>query len=321
MKRKLELIDVMVSIGMVATLIGAYAFFQVSDGAAVSFTPATNQMAHPTMTVLVQAKLQPAMGQAIVDRARLEQQFASDISRGTAKLASAIRAGERQPHGGLDKIEKRAAQMEADHRARVQYVMGRSTVILTKQGMRAGALSADNLENGVNERIIARRSRKGQKYGAGLYEGLATTLGRWIVEAARQEGRYDGHIQERIGRATVDLASIQHAYHVQRASLQNQFNALTAAAARIEPQPDSFARLPKADPNWQYALSISKIPQLDVMKAGTGPEIPVYYVMAATVGLVTMFFLGLSIPREGRKSEARATWIEGRKQDRYRKAV
>ena len=321
MKRKLELIDVMVSIGMVATLIGAYAFFHVSDGGAVSFTPATNQMAHPPMTVLVQAKLQPAMGQTIVDRAKLERQFAADISRGTAKLASAIRAAKRQPQGGLDKIEMRAAQTEADHQASVQYVMGRITVILTKQGMRAGALSADNLGNGVNKRIMANVQEKGRKMERAFTKSWQPRLGRWIVAAAHQKRRYDGHVQERIGQATVDLASIQHAYQVTRVGLQNQFNALAAAAARTAQQPDSFARLPKADPNWQYALSISKLPQREVVKAGTLPEIPFYFVMAATVGLVTMFFFGLTIPRGGRASEARVTRTEGPKQERYRKAV
>ena len=321
MKRKLELIDVMVSIGMVATLIGAYAFFQVSDGGALSFTSATNQMANPPMTVLVQAKLQPAMGQAIVDRAKLERQFAADIRRGSAKLASAIRAAERRPHGGLGKIEKRAAQMEADHQARVQYVMGRSTVFLTKQGMRSGALSVDNLANGVNERIIANVQEKGRKMERAFAKNWQPRLGGWIVKAAHQERRYDGHVQERIGQATVDLASIQHAYHEKRTGLQNQFNALTAAAARTAQQPESFARLPKADPNWRYALSIPQMAQPDVVKGGALPEIPFHLVMAATLGLVAMFFVGLTLPRQGGPSEGRGTRAKARQPARYRKAV
>ena len=101
MKRKFELVDVIVSIGMVATLLGAYAFFQVSVGGAVTVTTAANHMTNPPMNAMVQAKLQPAMGQAIVDQAMLERQFAADMNRGASNLASAIRAAERQPRGGV----------------------------------------------------------------------------------------------------------------------------------------------------------------------------------------------------------------------------
>jgi hypothetical protein len=115
MKRKFEFVDVMVSIGMVATVFGAYAFFQVSDGGAVSVTTTANHMTNPPLKAMVQAKLQPAMGQAIVDQAVLERQFAADRRRGSSKLASAVRATEGHPSGGLDKIEAGATQIEADH--------------------------------------------------------------------------------------------------------------------------------------------------------------------------------------------------------------
>lgn len=321
MKRKFELVDIMVSIGMVATVLGAYAFFQIPDGGAVSVTTAANHMTNPPMKALVQAKLQPAMGQAIVDQAMLERQFAADISRGASKLYSATRAAERESSGGLDKIEARAAQFEADHKARVQYVMGRSIVTLTQQGMRAGALSADNLSNSVNDRIIENAQAMGMKMHEAFAKNWQPRLGQWIVVAAKQERRYAGHVQERIGQATVDLASAQHAYQTKRAWLQTQFRALTAAAARTAGQPDLFARLPKAALNWQWALSIPNMPQMEVVEARTFPEIPSTYLMVASVGLVTMFFFGLTLPRGGRKAEAMTHRMEERKQERYQKAV
>ncbi|UCE63820.1 MAG: hypothetical protein JSU59_01280 [Nitrospirota bacterium] len=321
MKRKFELVDIIVSIGMVATLLGAYAFFQVSVGGAVTVNTAPNHMTNPPMNALVQAKLQPAMGQAIVEQAVLERQFAADMNRGASNLASAIRAAERQPRGGLDQIDARAAQIEAEHTARVQYVMGRSIIMLTKQGMRSGALSTDNLSNSVNDRIIESAQERGRKMDRAFAKNWQPRLGQWIVAGATQERRYAGHVQERIGQATVDLASIQHAYQRKRAGIQTQFKALTAAAARTAEQPDLFARLPKADPNWQWALGIPNMPQVEVVEARTASEIPFTYLMAASAGLVAMFFFGLTLPRGNRNPEPVVHRMEERKQERYRKAV
>ncbi len=319
MKRKFEVVDVIATIGMVATLIGAYAFFQVSDGRAVTVNTTGHHMTSPSMTALVQAKLQPAIGQAIVDEAKLERQFATDMIRGSRKLASAKRAAKRHREW-VDKIVVRAAQLKAEHEARVQYVMGRSIIMLTKQAMRTGALSTDNLSNHVNNRIIQKAQEKGRKMERAFAKNWQPRLGQWIVAAAKQKSSYAGHMQERIGQATVDIASIQHAYQTKQVELQTQFNALTAAAARTAEQPKLFARLPKNDPNWEWALSITHMPQVEALETRTASEIPFTYLMVASVGLVTMFFVGLTLPGGGRKVEVITHRREESKQARYRKA-
>ena len=141
------------------------------------------------------------------------------------------------------------------------------------------------------------------------------------MAAAKQEHRYGSHVQERLGQATVDLASTQHAYQTKRAGFQAQFKALTAAAARVEEQPDLFAPLPKSNLNWQWALGIPIMPRDEVMEARIFPEIPFTYLMVASIGLVTMFFFGWTLPWGGQKVEVTVHRMEGRKQERYRKAV
>ena len=321
MKRKFEIVDIMVSIGMVATVLGAYAFFQVSDGSAISVTTATNHMTNAPIKALVQAKLQPAIGQAIVDQAILERQFAADMSRGAGKLASAVRAAERQPGGGMDKMDARAAQMEADHKARVQYVMGKSIVRLTKQAIRAGALAADNLSNRVNDRIIENAREIGKKMEYSFAKNWQSRLGHMIVATAKNERRYSRHMQARMGQATVDLAGIQHAYQTKRAGLQTQFKALSAAAGRTSEQPDLFARTPHANLNWQWALGISGMPQVEGMGAPAYSETPFTYLIVASVGLVAMFFFGLMLSHGSRKSEAVIYRMDNRKSESYRRAI
>jgi hypothetical protein len=290
MKKQLELVDVLVWIGMVVTVVGAYAFFQVTVGGATPATPAVNQMTDFPLNVLVQAKLQPAMGQAIVDRAGLDRQFAEDIIHGASKLASAVRAAERPSHERVEQVEARAAQMEADHHARVQYVMGRSIVIGTRQGMRAGALSADTLSNSVNGRIIEKAQARGRQMHDAFTKHWQARLGQWIVAAAAQARHSAGHFQERIGQATVDLARIQHVYQTKRAHLQTQFEALTAAARRTAAQPDLLAQAPQADPNWPWALGISTLPQVEVVETRPAPELPVLYFLVASAGFATLLY-------------------------------
>jgi hypothetical protein len=321
MKRKFEFVDIMVSIGMVATLVGAYAFFQLGDGRAVTVNTTDNYMTNPPMNALVQAKLQPAIGQTIVDQARLERQFAADVSRGAGQLASAMRAAERPAGRGLDEIEVWAAQMEADHKARVQQVMGRSIISLTQQGMRSGALSADSLSNSVNDRIIETASKMGRKMEKAFARNWQPRLGQMIVATAKQKRRYTDHMQERIGKATVALASAQYAFQTKQSGFETQLKALTAAAERNAAQSEIFARLPKENLNWQRALGIPHMPNWAVVESQTSPGMPVTYLILATVGLVTMFFFGLTWPRHGRKIELVGHGREGMESERYRKAV
>ncbi len=139
--------------------------------------------------------------------------------------------------------------------------------------------------------------------------------------AANQERRYAGRVQERIGQATVDLASIQHAYQTTRADIQTQFRALTAAAVRTEAQGELFARLSTAEMNYQQVLGIPSMPQVQMMEARTLPEIPFSYLTVASAGLIVIFLFGITFPHGNREPEMVADQIEERKEERYRKAV
>lgn len=320
MNRKFELMDVIVAIGMIATVLGALAVFQASYGGVVAVTTSAKSVINPPMEAAVQAMLQPAMGQAIVDQAILEREFAADMIRGASKLASAAQGAEHHLTGGLDTIQERAAQFESDHKSRVQYVMGKIIVTLTGQGMRAGALTADTLSNPFNNRIISTAKAMGRNMEEAFAKNWQPRLGQWIVALAEREQAYAAHMQERIGQATVDLASLQHAYQTERTGLQSQVKALTAAAVRTEAAADRVAHVSMADINLQKALGFPNIYQLEVVGSRTYPEIPFVFLLVACAGLFMMFLVGLSLPRRGRTMKAVARPLEERNPGRYRKA-
>ena len=321
MNRKLEFIDILVAIGMVSTLLGGYLVFKASYGGALAVTTPIQVGTNPPMKVMVQSMLQPAMGQAIVDHATLERQFATDISRGASKLYRATLAADQRPLGGLNTIEARAAQFQAEHDAQVQYVMGKTIVNLTGQGIRAGVLSADNLSNKFNDRIIATSQSLGNRMEEQFAKNWQPRLGTWIVAAAKRERQFAGHVQERIGKETVALVSLQEHYLTKRAALQNQFQALNAASSRTDAQTNLFARLARSEVNLQQALGIPVMPEMEVVEARTLPEIPFGYMVAAFAALVVIFLAGFTFPRGRQEPESLDARIEKVRKEIYLKAV
>lgn len=303
MKRTLEFTDVMAVIGMVATMFGGYLFYQASYGGAfVTMTPA-DAMTNPSTKSMVQSMLQPALGQVIVDQATLERQFAHDITRGASNLYRASLIAERRPIGGLDTIESQATQLKADHSGRVQHMMGQAIVALTSRGIRVGALSADNLSNSFNDRIIARAKGIKDFLESTFAQRWQARLGQWIVDAATKEWRFAGRMQERMGQEIVNLAMVQENYLARSVENRIQRQALTAAVTRTETQSHQFMRLVRFDGNFQQILGVQSMPGVEVMELRMLPEIPFRYMLAALFGLSMVLVFGLSFPGGRREPE------------------
>lgn len=94
--------------------------------------------------------LQPLLGQAIVEDTLIKQQYG-------IKIGEAVKASNHMAN--------------ADHAARVQWVMGRLIVDLTGHRVQAGVLTADRFTNEGNQRIIA----VAQQAGAQLDDAFRTT--------------------------------------------------------------------------------------------------------------------------------------------------
>ena len=319
MNRKLEIVDILVAIGMVATLFGGSLLFMVSYGGAWGIFTST-QSGNPPTKLMVESMLQPALGQAMVDHATLEQQFAADVSRGATKLYRAALAAEHKPVGGLDTIKSQAAQFRANHAAQVQYMMGKTIVNLTGQGVRAGVLSGDNLSNTFNDRIIATAKTIGDVEEQ-FNRNWQSRLGQWIVAAALREHRFAGHVQERIGKETVKLATIQHDYLTNRAGIRNQLATLTTAAARSKAENNRFAQLGRGDVSGQSTLGSSGISEMGVSKTRTFQEIPIRYMVVAFAGLIVIFLMGFSFPSGCREPENIVNRLEKLQKEIFLKAV
>jgi two-component sensor histidine kinase len=89
--------------------------------------------------------------------------------------------------------------MEADHAARVQWVMGRLIVELTRHSVRAGTVTSDRSPEEENHRIMIIVQETGKKMNDGFRTERQTRLGQGIVSQTLSQVRTAEHSRERVG--------------------------------------------------------------------------------------------------------------------------
>jgi hypothetical protein len=243
--------------------------------------------------------LQTAMGESIVEMAKVDHEFQPGIDRVTRGLnvsTGSLQAFYESPEIP-ETVQARFEQAQAGFDAQLQYLMGTSIVTLTGQGIRAGVLSAQELHNPINQRII--NTAKG--YGAlgeGRFNKSQAVLGQWISEESHSRQRYHAFLQERVGQAIVQKASMEHAYRTATSGLQNQLHALTAAATRAEISEGLMAALQPSEQSFPLPLSAG-IPHggIQVSPSSFWNDIPIVIPIAYLILLPAILIMGLTLPR------------------------
>jgi hypothetical protein len=246
--------------------------------------------------------LQPALGQAIVDQVLLERRTDRIMAKAIAEWNWATLAShdlQSLPGGPFGVVMREAAMVPGEHAARVQSVMGRAIVNFTKRGIRSEVLSADQYLSDYNDSRIRATEARGQRLDQEFASTWQGTLGRRIVDAIQDYRRRDGTIQERLGTAILHLTQAQTASGEALAENQYQLASLTVAAIRTEALADRTARLATVESQPEEAT-------VAFTEAASWPEIPMSYLVAATLGLAVIFFGGLSLSAMNRERKALA---------------
>jgi hypothetical protein len=293
-------IDVIVGVGMCAILFGALLFFVATTGTFQGAPVAYSPLEQPTGILAGMTMLQPVLGQAIVDRALLERRANRGMAVTAADWNRATLAQhdlQSLPGGPFGTVLREAATVPGNHAARVQTVMGREIVNFTKRGIRSEALSADQYFSLYNDRMIRTTEARGQRLDREFASTWQATLGREIVEAAQNYRGLSASIQERLGRAILHLTHLQATLEEGWAENQNQLASLIVAAVRTEALADRLAQLAAAELTPAQTIVASQ---------GTAslPQIPMGFLIAAAVGLVGIFFGGLTMAGSIRERKA-----------------
>ncbi len=204
-------IDIVVGVGMCATVFGALLFFAAANGYQVT-APQPFPAGQPTDNESGMTMLQPVLGQAIVEQALFERHTSQALAQSVSEWNWASMAHhefQSRPGGPLGAVMRQAVAVPAANRARVQGVMGQAIVNFTKRGIQNGLFSADTYLSDYNIAMIRATEARGQRLEQEFASTWQATLGRNIVEAVQTDRIQAGAIQERLGTALLHMAQVE----------------------------------------------------------------------------------------------------------------
>jgi len=295
-------IDIIVGVGMCAIVFGALLFFVAANGSFQATIPQPISIEQPAGSELGMTLLQPALGQAIVDGTLFERRANHVMAQSVSEWNRATLAHhefQSLPGGPFGAIMRQAAAIPADHMARVQGVMGRAIVNFTQRGIRSGVLSAGQYPSDYNTGMIRATEARGQRLDHNFAATWQATLGRGIVDAIQHYAEKAGLIQEQLGAAILHVARAQTGSEEVRAAKQEQLASLMVAAVRTEALTDRLTLL----------AAIESFPEDSAVafaEPATWPEMPMGYLIAASLMLTAIFFGGLSLTAQSRETKALA---------------
>jgi hypothetical protein len=285
----------MVAVGVFATVLGGYLFFMASNGTLEAAEPQLAIVEQSTADIGPMAAMewvQPALGEALVQNFLLDRTIMTDIEAAAKELNRVSLMAQHVPDVAgtpMEELSARMMELDADHAGRVQYVLGRSILVFTEHGIRAGLLSSTLLDGSYNQRMITLAETRARQMDTAYQERRQPMMGRMIVavaQAAHETMRFAKRTQDRLGQAIVRIASLQEESQA-KAESQTQLALLIVGSIHNEEVAGRFESLAKAETSTQPVSTVVTQPR-------TWPEIPAGFLTAGSIGLIGLF-LGLII--------------------------
>lgn len=302
MSHRYTTIDVIVGVGLCAIVFGALLLFVAASGTFQAAPVAYVPLEQPTGLAAGMAMLQPALGQAIVERTILERRNKLGMAEAIAEWNKATMADHHLqsiPGGPFRAIRHDAVTVPDRHAARVQTVMGREIVNFTKRGVQNEMLSADQYVSRYNDRMIRTTKARGERLDQDFASTWQATLGHKIIAAAQDYRGLSLSIQEQLGQAILRMTHLQATLEERWAKNEYHLASLIVAAVRTDALTDRLTQLAIAEPTPAPTVVASQ-------DQASLPHIPVAVLAAATLGLVAIFFAGLTMAATIRERRAMA---------------
>lgn len=294
MKRRMEVVDLIAAVGLFATIVAGGFLYMAANGELVSGASeiVSNLNATVDAPTVAMQWVQPVLGQAIVDNYLLERTTIQDIHAAAKELnhvglMSQYRSTNLDP--SFSRTADRVAEIDTDHTARMQYVMGRAIALFTARGVRSGELTPAQMEGPYNSRMIDLTDRRVQDLEAAYQESRQPLIGRMIVTDAHEALRSDAQIQHRLGEAIVRLAMLQDDHQAQ-GQAQTQLALVALASLHAEQVADRFNVLASAE------KSLGPITTTSFTAPRLWPDISLSLLVAGSIALIGMFCAGLMMP-------------------------
>src|SRR5215467_3372519 len=274
MSYRYNMVDIVVGVGMCAIIFGALLFFVAANGSYHAAILQPISIEESAGDQLGMTFLQPTLGQAVVDQARLERRTDQVMAQSASEWNRATLAYDTfQSRSGspFEIVTRQASMGPVDHMARVQGVLGRAVVNFTQRGIRSGVLSADQYRSGFNANMIRATEERGKRMDHEFASTWQAILGREIVNAIQHHTRQAGMIQGQLGSLVVAA--------IRTEALLDRFN--LAAAIESSAEPTTVASTEPVA--W--------------------PEIPLGYLIAACFTLGVVYLAGLTWTAQRRETK------------------
>jgi hypothetical protein len=291
--------DIVVGVGLCAIVFGALLMFLAASGMFIAGTQASAiDRSFPSTE---SGWLQPAMGQAIVERAMLQQQTDRVTASAISEWSRAVEAQRNlQPtvDHPLSAVLARAVAVPNEHDARVQAVMGRAIVNFTQRGIRSGVLSADLYLSDYNHGMISATENRGKRMHEDFASSWQSLLGSWIVDASRMHLSRTAEVQAQLGTAILHVTLARTVLEDAWAVNQSQVGTLLAALDRTGGLSFGGTPMASAASPPETMAAFGAIPVI--------PDISMTSLIGAALLMCTIFFAGVVLSAAGRESKALA---------------
>ena len=201
MERISKFFDLTTSVALLATVVGIVLclFFLFAPTTFGKNLPET--VVNGPVDIQVSLRwIQPILGQAIVEDTLIKQQYGNHIDGLVPTPKRMTLAGHLTEKKVLETaIASHIENLEADHSARVQWILGRLIVTFTSQGIRTGMVTADKSADEPNRRIIALAQETGAKLDDAFKAERQARIGTTIVSETLPRARRTDNSLERVG--------------------------------------------------------------------------------------------------------------------------
>lgn len=288
-RQQYEFIDLIVAIGLCATIVGAGLLFMVGNGSWQVRTMSVDLAGADIQGLPGMQWVQPVLGHAIVEHEQMERaraQVAGATHRALTQLAQERGAWAYPAQSDLQALAAEAGRVERDHAARVQAVMGRSIVTFARQGARLEGGRSVAQQAAYTDRMVDVAGGMGRKMNADFNASWQPALGWAIVSAAAERLRGTERVEERTGQAIVRSSTVEAWYAQRQGVHQPHAGATLVLAAMIEQQGGARGGRPELP-------TVAQVPTLLGSERVAWPEIANRFVVLASAGLMAVFLAGV----------------------------
>ncbi len=292
MRRRYEPIDLIVAIGMSATIVGAFLVFLSAGWTLEASTSGQTSVGAGLGTVAGEGWLQVPLGHAIVEsQVLLREGAAASRKAGVAlnKVVAIQRWLSDSAMNYLDPVRRNAGQMEIDHAGRVQSVLGREIVNLTRRGVASQAFASSRSAADYTGRMLRLVEATRLRMDDDFRINRQSNLGRAIVAASLDRREAVEQARARMARAQTFVAATGFEFAQGTGANQQQLGSLIVAATREEYRMDAIPRSVSTPVLAQPTLAVTSEPR-------SWPEISIGYLVVASAGLLGLFLVGLWFP-------------------------